>query len=65
MIPITNGTMIWKARSPTLSECLATMKAITVAKAHGGAQRSSVTVREYPIVAVNVGKYALKLSPMT
>lgn len=63
--PIPYGIMIWKARSPVLSECLATRKEVTVVRAHGGAQRSSEIVREYPIVAVSVGKYALKLSPTT
>ena len=64
-IPIMKGIIIWKARSLVLSECLATTKATIVAKAHGGAQRSNVIVGEYPIVAVRVGKYALKLNPMS
>ena len=63
-IPTMKGIMIWKVRSPNLSECLATMKAVIVVKAHGGAQRSNVMVEEYPIVPVKVGKYALKLNPM-
>ena len=63
--PIMKGTIIWKARSPVLSGCLATMKDMIAAKAHGGAQRSNVIVGEYPIVAVRVGRYALKLNPMS
>jgi len=65
MIPTMKGIMIWKARSPVLSECRATMKAVIVVKIHGGAQSSNEMVGEYPIVAVRVGKYELKLSPTT
>jgi hypothetical protein len=44
---------------------LLTAKATTVAKTHGGAQSSKVTVGEYPSVAVSVGKKALNDSETT
>jgi hypothetical protein len=47
------------------SAYLLTARAATVAKIHGGAQRSKVTVGEYPSVAVSVGKKTLNDSETT
>ena len=44
---------------------LDTMKARIAVNAKGGAQSKRVTVRLNPIVALNVGKYALKLNAVT
>lgn len=42
-----------------------TMNARIAVNTKGGAQSKSVTVRLKPMVALNVGKYALKLKAVT
>lgn len=62
-MPIPNGSLLNQFQN----ECayLVTMNAQTVAKTHGGAQRSKVTVSLNPIVLLRVGKKALKLREIT
>lgn len=60
MMPKRRGTMMCVERSWRVSEDRATTKAMTVAKAKGGAQRRSVMVRSYPRDPVSVGKNWLK-----
>jgi cytochrome oxidase assembly protein ShyY1 len=62
----------WQVKKVNLSEYpiartayLLTARAAMVAKIHGGAQSSKVTVGEYPSVAVSVGKKALNDSDTT
>ena len=54
-----------KVPRPVMLAYLLTAKETKVAKIHGGAQSSNVTVGEYPSVSVSVGKKALNDSETT
>ena len=54
--PNINGIAMCQNRSCAISECLHTANATIVAKTHGGAHKSKVTVLLYPSVAASVGK---------
>lgn len=56
MMPTPNDRTMCQKRSPVRSECAETRKATMAAKAKGGAQRRSDTVRSYPRVDVSCGK---------